>query len=483
MDALGKLARFDIFPKLEDDYSVSTKTGALVSVVTALVASLLFVTELSTYMSTAVTHHVKVDTEIAETLQINLRIDFPAMRCGAAMLDVMDVAGEQQINVDMGLWKRRMAPDGSWIGDEYLDHHRVDPHSAMREVVLPNGMRIMRQLPAGQEGHAHGHGHGAKDDAADPSRDGEGCQLHGSIRASKVAGNIHVALGASHKSGGRHVHHFQYRDAEKFNTTHTIRELSFGAAAVRGVPGVGSPLEGVTRTVERGAGHYQYFLKIVPTDYDAPNGTRVSTHAYSVTEQSKMMDLGNGQPGKIPGVFFVYDLSPFRVTVGHAGQPFADFVISVCAIIGGAVTIASLVDGALYHGQQVIRRMDSERSAKVASTPETELARSRPTGILSSPDAGAGAGVGAGGPSSAGPPSFGMPSPLTSPASSAGGDAPRAFGGEGVSAARRPAAAAAAAVAGASGLDAGAPQFSPSAAPAPPLPPSGAPRPPASKKE
>lgn len=305
----------------------------------------------------------------------------------------MDVAGEQQINVDMGVWKQRLNKAGEKLGEEYLDHHKVDPHAQFREVVLPNGMRIMRQVD-----HPHVVTHHPEDpskpqvkkyegDPDDPSRPGEGCILRGSIRANKVAGNFHIALGASHKSGGRHVHHFKMSDAPKFNTTHTIHELSFGSPDHYVVPGVANPLEGTTRVVERLAGHYQYFLQVVSTSYTAVNGTEVHTNQYSVTEQAKMVDFTRAGAGsKIPGVFFVYDVSPFHVSISHTSEPFADFAIGLCAIVGGAVTIAGLVDGALYHGQQVVKRIDATRlarSVRPAATPEADiLARGTPTGIL-----------------------------------------------------------------------------------------------------
>jgi len=35
-----------------------------------------------------------------------------------------------------------------------------------------------------------------------------------------------------------------------------------------------------------------------------------------------------------PGLFFVYDLSPFQVTIEETRQPLSQFLINICAIIG-----------------------------------------------------------------------------------------------------------------------------------------------------
>ena len=54
---------------------------------------------------------------------------------------------------------------------------------------------------------------------------GEGCNLSGSMRVNKVAGNFHVAMGEAVVKDGRHIHQFLPSDAPNFNTTHIIHEM------------------------------------------------------------------------------------------------------------------------------------------------------------------------------------------------------------------------------------------------------------------
>lgn len=49
------------------------------------------------------------------------------------------------------------------------------------------------------------------------------------------------------------------------------------------------------------------------------------------------------------GVFFIYEFSPFKVQVEAKQMPFAHFITSTCAIIGGVFTITGLVDSLMYH--------------------------------------------------------------------------------------------------------------------------------------
>ena len=36
-------------------------------------------------------------------------------------MDAMDVAGDNQIDIDHGMWKQRLDPDGSAIGEAFME--------------------------------------------------------------------------------------------------------------------------------------------------------------------------------------------------------------------------------------------------------------------------------------------------------------------------------------------------------------------------
>jgi len=52
----------------------------------------------------------------------------------------------------------------------------------------------------------------------------------------------------------------------------------------------------------------------------------------------------------LPGVFFMYDISPIKVVFKETQRSFSQFLIGVCAIIGGIFTVASIIDSLLYFG-------------------------------------------------------------------------------------------------------------------------------------
>jgi len=55
-------------------------------------------------------------------------------------------------------------------------------------------------------------------------------------------------------------------------------------------------------------------------------------------------------------VFFNYEISPMRIIHAETRQSFAHFVTSTCAIVGGVLTIASIVDGLAFTTTQALKK-------------------------------------------------------------------------------------------------------------------------------
>jgi hypothetical protein len=143
----------------------------------------------------------------------------------------------------------------------------------------------------------------------------------------------------------------------------TIVRTAGGGVSVSGqpVPALSPP----------GMAHFQYFVKIVPTQFVDSSGRIVAhSHQFSVTEHAHhltpALSVTDMDSHKLPGLFILYDLSPFMVRVESYSVSFSNFFTSVCAIVGGVLTVAGIVDSLLYHG--------SKTAAKVATklvTPQT----------------------------------------------------------------------------------------------------------------
>jgi hypothetical protein len=170
----------------------------------------------------------------------------------------------------------------------------------------------------------------------------EGCKMVGHLLVNKVAGNFHFAPGHGFQNSHVHVHDTSALKSGAFNVSHTINRLSFGTE----FPGILNPLDQARKVVESGAHIYQYFVKVVPTTYKYLNGTQIETNQFSVTEHVTNIKAREGHG--LPGVFIFYEMSPIKVIMSEERKSFLHFITQLCAIIGGVFTVAGLVDRILY---------------------------------------------------------------------------------------------------------------------------------------
>lgn len=179
-----------------------------------------------------------------------------------------------------------------------------------------------------------------------------------------------------------------------------------------------SPLDGTEQRTAEKPFNYMYFVKVVSTAYlplgwesssksnslwsaldDTPHeqialgqygagaSGAIETHQYSVTSHKRNLaggsdsDEGHGERlharGGIPGVFFVsfccvllicwmstlteaksYDISPMKVINREKrSKTFSSFLVGVCAVIGGTLTVAAAVDRGLYEGTRKMKKL------------------------------------------------------------------------------------------------------------------------------
>jgi len=171
----------------------------------------------------------------------------------------------------------------------------------------------------------------------------EGCRVHGFIRLNRVAGNLNIVPGKLILQNSRYVVDSElYHFDDIFNLTHKIIHVSFGDE----YSGMINPLDGVFKVWgdRSGSAMYQYNLQIVPSVYKSW-GMKAYTNQYAVTENTQKVDIFSSG---VPGLFFVYELSPIIVDYSESSQSFAHFITNLCAIMGGVYTVASWIDLFLY---------------------------------------------------------------------------------------------------------------------------------------
>ncbi|XP_044181064.1 endoplasmic reticulum-Golgi intermediate compartment protein 3-like isoform X2 [Acropora millepora] len=374
-DLVSTLKRFDAYPKTLEDFRIKTFGGGAVTVISGLLMFILFVSELSFYLSTEVTPELYVDTSRGQKLRINLDVLFPKLPCVYLSIDAMDVSGEQQIDVMHSILKRRMDVDGNPIDENAEKGDLGDKSHEAKEILKLDenrcescyGAETSDQMCCNtcedvrEAYRKKGWALSEVDNIKQCTREGwkdkletqrnEGCLVTGHLEVNKVAGNFHFAPGKSFQQHHVHVHDLQPFGSTQFNLTHHIRHLSFGNE----YPGITHPLDGTAVAAEETGIMYQYFVKIVPTVYRKLNGEVVNTNQFSVTKHKRVVRQVTGEHG-LPGVFVLYEFSPMVVQYTENRRSFMHFLTGLCAIVGGIFTVAGLIDSMIYHSSRALQK-------------------------------------------------------------------------------------------------------------------------------
>ncbi|XP_070209579.1 endoplasmic reticulum-Golgi intermediate compartment protein 3-like isoform X2 [Littorina saxatilis] len=382
-DVYDRLRQFDAYPKTLEDFRVKTFGGAIVTLVAAVLMVVLFVSELNYYLTKEVHPELFVDTSRGQKLRINIDITFAHLPCGYLSIDAMDVSGEQQIDVDTNLLKQRLDASGEPLSEspqeeklvtnKPAEEEKKEEKEETKEVLDPNRCescygaendekKCCNNCEDVREAYRKkGWAFNDPESIAQCKREGwsekmqaqknEGCRAYGYLEVNKVAGNFHFAPGKSFQQHHVHVHDLQAFGGQKFNISHHINHLSFGTD----YPGIVNPLDAMHEPATQLQMMYQYFVKIVPTTYTNLNKETVYTNQFSVTKHSKNAAGSMGEGG-LPGVFFIYELSPMMVKYTETRRSFMHFLTGICAIIGGIFTVAGLIDSLIYHSANVIQK-------------------------------------------------------------------------------------------------------------------------------
>lgn len=345
-----------------------------------VVIALLATAEIGNYLTPRVREHMVVDTSLGQQLRIDVNMTFHALTCNDVHLDVMDVAGDNQLNVEHEMMKQRLTPDGRFIGRAGVEIIGEGPLTAAKKIDFPPDYcgscygaesaahaccNTCNELIAAYQEKQWNVAPILKNSTqclhdravtASNVMDGEGCRVWGSMKVNKVAGNFHIAHGESLVRDGRHIHHFNPATAPKFNVSHTIHSLSFGDP----YPAMVNPMDGWQRIISKdnATGLFQYFIRVIPTVYSDTSfmgsTVNVETNQYTISDRFRPLAMpkmdGSDKPAEavLPGIFFVYELSPFMIQAQQDRLSFLHLLTKLCAILGGIFTVLGVVDALLF---------------------------------------------------------------------------------------------------------------------------------------
>lgn len=405
---MKQLQRLDVFPKydrkFEQDARQRTIAGGIFSVAALLLILLLLIGEVRFFLSTEEHHEMFVDAGLGGDMAVKVNVTFPHVPCDLLTLDAVDAFGVFANAVADNTVKTRIdAATGQVISEA---RKLVDEKRVMTKAIDPDGLE-KENCPSC---------YGAERDPGDccytceevrqayvrkgwsfnvddisieqcaedrvklaaAAAGSEGCNMYADFAASRATGSLQFIPGRVYTTMGRRLHDFMGSTTRQLDLSHTVHTLEFG----RHFPGQRNPLDNVTAgSVTTGKpqdamnGRFSYFVKLVPTTYQRQSlftGLQdvVESNQYSATHHftpsaaaalpgSAAAAAGAAQQDIIPGVFMTYDLSPIRIVVQqeHPYPSVVHFVLQLCAVCGGVLTVAGLIDSMCFHGARRLRKI------------------------------------------------------------------------------------------------------------------------------
>ncbi|PWN27591.1 DUF1692-domain-containing protein [Jaminaea rosea] len=437
---LGSLRSFDAFSKPLEDVRIRSSSGALLTFASFALISILTLSSYMDYRKVHLTHSLEVDRSRGERLAVDLDISFPRVPCFLLSLDVMDISGEHFDDVRHDMERIRLSHSGAPIVDP--------PSKGLRgeadKIAATKGKDYCGSCYGAKQGccntcdevqeayQAVGWSFSEPetieqcvqehwtDKLKEQSK--EGCRVKGRVFVNKITSNMHFSPGRSFSRNSVHMHdvvsYLKGSGEEHHSFEHTIHKFSFGAenefdthpssgsgsssgnavspahlgASAKKRLDIVDPLSGTSARTHQSEYMFQYFVKVVATEYHTLAKERIDTFQYAATgyerDLSPQAMFGGGghgggqqhagQKGKdvagthhpnqvqhgfagIPGVFFNYEISPLRTVHREYRMPFGRLLSSLCSIVGGVLTVAGLVDAAVWNWRV-------RRSAQVGST-------------------------------------------------------------------------------------------------------------------
>jgi len=309
-----RLKKFDVHIKTVDGVSQQTVIGAILTILCILLTVTLIIYETNVFLSSESIHHMVVDQgHVHDTVRLDVDVEFHAISCN-------DMSFTQEV---------------------------------VRGTVHHNGEPNITFTPLSQGG----------------------CHVAGYIVTDRVGGNFKFHV----HSAGMENHDLRFlpvprqpRESDP-DMTHTINRMSFIPVKEHGFDSAlydhpvfklasKSPLSNTKAKLEKGIGMYHYGLQIVPTHKKKGGKVSVSRldkisvteRAVKISDLNRGISLGGSMVKDFVGVIVTYDFYPVTILIDEKKEGVLEFITSLCAIIGGVITMMSLLNRCLYSSVKVM---------------------------------------------------------------------------------------------------------------------------------
>ncbi|XP_015110278.1 endoplasmic reticulum-Golgi intermediate compartment protein 2 [Diachasma alloeum] len=325
---LKTVTQLDAFPKVPESYTNKSAVGGTFSFITFCIICYLILSETRYFLDARLWFKFEPDTEIDAKLKINVDITV-AMTCSKIGADILDSTNEnllgfEPLSEEDTWWDLSSNQRSHFDALKHMNSYLREEYHAIHELLWKSHqVAFMGEMPKR---------------STEPSHPPDACRIYGSINVNKVAGNFHITAGKSLSLPRGHVHISAFMTSQDYNFTHRINKFSFGDES----PGIVQPLDGDEKIADENMMLYQYFIEVVPTDIQTLL-RNTKTYQYSVKDYARPIDHHKGSHG-IPGIFFKYDTSALKIKVTQERDSVIQFLVKLCAIVGGIFVTSGLIN-------------------------------------------------------------------------------------------------------------------------------------------
>ncbi|KPA76883.1 hypothetical protein ABB37_07276 [Leptomonas pyrrhocoris] len=360
-----RLAEADLFPKPREDYQrKQTKYGAVVSLVTIVIMTLLVLWEGIAYLRgrDAYDTDVTIDASSSDDMQVNLDVLFPNLPCNRLSIDVIDATGTWQFDYSGAVHKLPCGIDrlSMYKGNQQdLELAGANQKNKEGKMCKKCPSALFREFPESWRASLQSiccntcesvlaifneTGKPAPNIEYIPqcleqlSVRGRGCNVVGSLDLKKVP--VTVVLGPR-RTGAKYAFH----DFIRLDTSHKINKLRIGNESVERFSenGIAEPLTGhesfATTYLET-----RYYVKVVPTTYRTKKSQDLKASTYEYSAQWSSRPIIPGMSGQVPAVLISFEPSALQVNNIFQRPPFTHFLVQLCGIVGGIFVILGFLD-------------------------------------------------------------------------------------------------------------------------------------------
>lgn len=345
------LRKFDVFPKLDRQYRVSTSFGGILSITSIIVTVVLFCTEIHTYLNPPVRQRLIVDKTrptgftgksavLQRKLAVDLEIEFPYIPCHLLHIDVVDPISQLELPVEsisttfMRIDKSRKQIEA--IKQDtilYTDSPSKDACSSCYDANNTKCCNTCQDVLAAYR----------KEDLVPPplskisqctpvvtrmnQMKEEGCLITSKFQTLRLASEFHIAPGYNYNYKGWHTHNTTIFGlaAESLNLTHSINKFRFDKHEGK------FPLEGLNvPQTEKGAWRIVYSADIMDNSYTA--------NQYTLMNPPKLSS----------GVYFRYAINPVSAIDYYDTEPFLHLCTRLLTVVGAVLAGFRVVDSICF---------------------------------------------------------------------------------------------------------------------------------------